>query len=206
MAKDFLAEFFESPARARTLRLFVLNEGDAFSAADISKRLRITRRAAEKEVAFLSGLNVIERIRPEGGLKRVARTSARGKKPEVFYAFNPAFRFRTVLGVFVHEVSPIENQNVLGALKGAGRLSVVILSGSFVGDPTRPADLLIAGEALNERRIDRAVRILEPAIGREIRYAAFSTPEFRYRLTVQDRLIRDTLDYPHRILLNKGLI
>src|SRR3989344_4479321 len=43
----------------------------------------------------------------------------------------------------------------------------------------------------------------ETAPGREIRYAVFSTPEFRYRLTIQDRLIRDTLDYPHLVLLDK---
>jgi hypothetical protein len=72
-----------------------------------------------------------------------------------------------------------------------------------MGDPSRPADLIIAVDSYNERRLDQAVRELEPRFGREIRYAAFSTPEFRYRLTVQDRLIRDTLDYPHLVLLDR---
>ena len=72
-----------------------------------------------------------------------------------------------------------------------------------MGDPSRPADLLLAADGYNESRIEQAVRKLEPQIGREIRYAVFSTPEFRYRLTVHDRLIRDTLDFPHLILLDK---
>ena len=62
---------------------------------------------------------------------------------------------------------------------------------------------LLAADGLNEGRLERAIRTLEPEFGREIRYAAFSTTEFRYRLTVQDRLIRDTLDYPHLVLLDK---
>ena len=72
-----------------------------------------------------------------------------------------------------------------------------------MGDATRPADLIVALDTLNERRLEAAVRGLEPIFGREIRYAAFSTPEFRYRLTVQDRLIRDTLDFPHLVLLDR---
>ena len=56
---------------------------------------------------------------------------------------------------------------------------------------------------MNEKRLEKAVRSFEPKYGREIRYAVFSTPEFRYRLTIHDKLVRDTLDYPHRILLNK---
>ena len=73
-----------------------------------------------------------------------------------------------------------------------------------MGDPTRPADIIIAVDALHESRLEKAIKTLEPQFGREIRYAAFSTPEFRYRLTVQDRLIRDTLDYPHLVLLDKA--
>ena len=44
---------------------------------------------------------------------------------------------------------------------------------------------------------------LEAELGREIRYAFFTTPDFRYRLGVYDRLLRDVFDYPHRVLLDK---
>src|SRR3989344_847814 len=36
------------------------------------------------------------------------------------------------------------------------------------------------------------------------REAAFSTPEFRCRLTIQDKLIRDTLDFPHLVLWDRA--
>jgi hypothetical protein len=47
------------------------------------------------------------------------------------------------------------------------------------------------------------IKRLEGEFGREIRYALFSTSDFRYRLGVYDRLIRDVFDYPHRLLLDK---
>jgi hypothetical protein len=93
---------------------------------------------------------------------------------------------------------------IVPALKSAGKLSTVVLSGSFMGDESRPADLLVAADRLNERRLDKAVQGLEPVFGTEIRYAAFSIPEFRYRITVSDKLIRDTLDFPHLVLLDRS--
>jgi hypothetical protein len=93
---------------------------------------------------------------------------------------------------------------IVEALKRTGKLSAVVLSGSFMGDESRPADMLVAADTLNEEKLESAVRGLEPVFGREIRYAVFSTPEFRYRLTVQDKLLRDTFDFPHLVLLDRS--
>ena len=70
-------------------------------------------------------------------------------------------------------------------------------------DPSRPADMLVVADNLSESKVDSIVRRLEPSLGREIRYACFTTTEFRYRLAIQDRIIRDIIDYPHVILLDK---
>ena len=132
---------------------------------------------------------------------RKKRRSAR--KSEIVWFLDPHFPYLHALSAFVKAVSPVEHAEILETLKRSGKLSAVILSGCFVGDVTRPTDILIAGEQVSERRLEAAMKALEPAFGRELRYAAFSTPEFRYRLTVQDRLIRDTLDFPHVVLLDR---
>jgi hypothetical protein len=75
-----------------------------------------------------------------------------------------------------------------------------------VGDSTRPVDILVAADELSERRLEHAIKSLEPVFGRELRYAAFTAPELRYRLTIQDRLVRDTLDFPHVVLLDRARI
>jgi hypothetical protein len=45
--------------------------------------------------------------------------------------------------------------------------------------------------------------VLESEIGRELRYALLTTQEFFYRLNMNDHLLRDVLDYNHRIMFDR---
>ncbi len=201
---DFLAQLIGNTERAKVLRAFVFSETRALTLADAAKRSGITARAVEREVRFLEKVGILKR----GGLSIMlkndpSRKVAAGKQKVFAWVLDPDFQHTRAVSSFVHEVSPVKHDIIMGALKRGGRLATVVLSGNFMGDPSRPADLLLAADAINERRLEQAIRDLEPQFGREIRYAAFSTPELRYRLTVQDRLIRDTLDYPHLVLLDR---
>jgi len=207
MKEDFLALFVDSSALARVMRVFIFDQSSVFTMVQVSKRAGVSLAMAKLEVKVLTNLGIIkgrsiEIIDDQSPKKKPAKKSAR--KLEKVWFVDPNFKHLRALSSFVHEVSPAQYDVVLDALKRTGKLGVVILSGTFLGDASRPVDLLVAAEGLSEGRLDDAVRKLEPMFGREIRYAAFSTPEFRYRLTVQDRLIRDTLDYPHTILLDRG--
>jgi hypothetical protein len=92
---------------------------------------------------------------------------------------------------------------MLSTLKRAGSLRVVVLSGLFTGALETKVDMLIVGDKLEDKHLESAVRTLEAELGRELRYAAFSTEDFRYRVGVYDRLIRDVFDYPQRTILDK---
>ena len=200
---DFLGEFMGNPARARILRVFMFNPNESFTLPVLAKRAGVSLKAATREAKKLVDWGVVKKGKTVsivvGNTKRVIK----GKQKIDTWMVNTDWKHVRALSSFVHEISPVRYAAIVGALKRTGRLSAVILSGSFMGDDSRPADLLVALDSLNERRVEAAIKTLEPALGREIRYAAFSTPEFRYRLTIQDRLIRDTLDYPHFVLLDK---
>ncbi len=201
---DFLAQVMGDTGRAKLLRVFVFSESRALTLAEAGKRAGITARAAQKEIRFLEKMGVLKQESLSIMLKNAsARTVSAGKQKVTAWILNPDQRHVRALSAFVHEVSPVRHDAIMNALKRTGKLSTVILSGNFMGDPTRPADLIVAADAFHEGRIEKAVRDLEPQFGREIRYAAFTTPEFRYRLTVQDRLIRDTLDFPHLVLFDR---
>ena len=204
MADDFLSKVLGNAARAKVLRAFMFSPAELFTLPTVVKRSGIAAKAAAKEVKALQELGVIKKGKLTIMLANGSKRTVGGKQKEQTWHFNADFKHGRALSKFVHEVSPVSHSSIILALKGSGRLAAVILSGSFVGDPTRPADLIIAADGLNEGRLERAIRTLEPEFGREIRYAAFSTTEFRYRLTVQDRLIRDTLDYPHLVLLDRA--
>lgn len=201
MASDFLSQLFGNASRARLLRVFVFSPNEPFTAGAAAKRSGVPMNVALKEIAELEKMGVIQK-------KKVTITFAgnkkeTGKQKEFTWSFDEDFKYARALSVFIHEIAPIQHSSIIDSLKGSGKLAVVILSGTFTGDSSRPADLIVVAEPLNEKRLEQAIRAIEPQLGREIRYAAFSTPEFRYRLTIQDRLIRDTIDYPHLVLLDK---
>lgn len=207
--QDFLEFLTGSPARARLLRTFVLNPNDSFSLDLLAKRAKASPAAIARELKALDAAGVTKSVKhqvPVLAKSQAGKGSKKqaAKKVELMWQSNLEFRYARALSVFVHEVAPVRYDDIVEGLKrSSGKLSTVILSGTFMGDPSRPADILVAADILDERRVETAVRRLEPAYGREIRYASFSTHEFQYRLTVQDRLIRDTLEYPHLVLFDR---
>lgn len=201
---DFLSDLLSNQSRAKIIRLFVLNESESFTAIDIAKRTGIPSGTVEKEAKELERMSIIKIDKTSDKVFLEKEAKAKKGKPRTVWTYNMNGKFGRPLSTFVHEVAPAQFKEVEDALKGTGRLSAIVLSGIFTGDPTRPADLLIVGDYINERRLERAVKSFEPRFGREIRYAVLSTPEFRYRITISDKLVRDTLDFPHRIILNKG--
>lgn len=208
MKEDFLAEFMgDNSGRARLLRVFIFDAERAFPLGDAAKRAGISPQVAGKEIKALEKWGVVKRgkaatlVLGDGTARKV---SAKTKVDT--WSFVPDFQYARTLSTFVREISPMRYENIVTALRSCGKLATIVLSGSFTGDDTRPVDILIAGEDVNEERLERAVRSLEPAFGREFRYAVFTTAEFRYRLTIQDRLVRDTFDFPHLVLLDRAKI
>lgn len=204
MKEDFLASLIGSKDRAQLLRVFIFNPAEALTLPALAKRAGISGASAAREIKIIERLGIVKKgksfaISLANGTKRMVQ----GKQKEDMWTINKDFKHALGLSAFVHETSPVKFDNIVGALRSGGKISAVILSGSFMGDPTRPADIIVAADPLHERKLESAIRQLEPQFGREIRFAAFSTPEFRYRLTIQDRLIRDTLDFPHLVLLDR---
>lgn len=205
--KDLLAQLMGNPVRARVLRLLVLNEHEVFTPARLGKRAHVSARSAARELAALHAMKIARKgaahISDATAPGTVSRKKHAAGKAETVWFLDPHSTHLRALSAFVRAVSPVEHDDVLEALKRSGKLSAVVLSGFFVGDSSRPVDVLVVGDQVNERRLEVAVKTLEHVFGRELRYAAFTTPEFRYRLTVQDRLVRDTIDFPHIVLLDR---
>lgn len=200
--KDFLSTFIGSRPRAQLLRVFMFNPNEQMTESQLGKRSGISKKPLAREVKALENLGIVKRGRSIA-IQLGNGTKIASKARVNTWKVNPDCKHLRALSLFVHDVSPVQYDSIIGALRRTGKVSAIILSGSFMGDATRPADMIVAADGLNERRLGSAIRALEPVIGREIRYAAFSTPEFRYRMTIQDRLIRDTLDFPHMVLLDK---
>ena len=185
---DDLAKIFGSPARLKTLRLFIFNRDLPLTAAEVSERTKVPLAAARKELTELTKAGFLRK---------------RGERTKAQFQTNLKFEQLGALSQFIRETTSVRPQRVRETLKKAGTLHLVVLSGLFTGAIEPRIDLLVVGERLDERALAHAVRVLEAELGREIRYASFVTGDFRYRLSVYDRLLRDVFDYPHRVLLDK---
>jgi hypothetical protein len=185
---DPLARLLGSNALLKLLRLFLFNEGQPFTLAEAAARSKTPKDAARREVNLLLSAGVIRKRAGKGGAT---------------YAADPRFPHYAALQNFLRATSVLSDAEMLAALKRAGALRLVVLSGMFTGAVDTKVDLLVVGDRLDERALETNIHKLEAELGRELRYASFSTEEFRYRIGVYDRLIRDALDYPHKVLLDK---
>ncbi len=185
---DALARLFCSPARLKLLRLFVFNDTKSFTLQEASFRTKSTTTATRKELTVLVSIGILRR---------------RGTGRSVRFSVNHKFVHLDSLTRFLRETTVVGPQDVLTVLHKAGTLRLVVLTGIFSGALEPKIDLLVVGDKMEERLIASAVHTIEANFGREIRYATFTTEDFRYRSGVYDRLLRDIFDYSHRTILDK---
>jgi len=183
-----LAKIFGSPARLKVLRLFMFNQNNAYSLAEVANRSKLSPDVVRHELSELVASTLLR--------KKGARAAAR-------YQVSPRFEHLVALDTFIRDTTSVRPQDILSALKRAGAPKLVVLSGFFTSMAEPQIDLLIVGDHLDERVLAGAVHSLEAELGREIRYASFATDDFKYRRGAYDRLLRDVFDYPHRILVDK---
>lgn len=183
-----LAKIFGSPARLKTIRLFLFNTDTVFTATEVATRAKVSKQSARSEITDLVSAGLLR--------KKGAQTPAR-------YQVNSNFEHLQAFQTFIRETTSVRPQDIIATLRKAGTLRLVVLSGLFTGIIESQIDLLVVGDSLSERALNQAAHTLEAELGREIRFAFFTTQDFRYRIGVYDRLLRDVFDYPHRLLIDK---
>ncbi len=185
---DPLAKLFGSAARVKLLRLFLFNDDITFTAVDAAFRARLSKDATRKELTALTNTGIIRK--------------KAGKSP-VGYTADKRFTHYEPLKVFLRTTTEVSDDAILTNLKKAGTIRLVVLSGLFTGALESKVDVLIVGDRMEEKPLATAIHALEAELGRELRYACFPSDQFKYRLGVYDRLLRDVFDYPNRVIVDK---
>ncbi len=185
---DPFVKLFGSPYRLKLLRLFLFNDDTSHTAKEAAFRARTPLAATRKEMNLLFAIDILKK-------KGTGRTQS--------YTANKKFGHYEPLKIFLRTTTDVSDAFMVKMLKKGGALRLVTLSGLFTGAIESQIDLLIVADKMEERPLQSAVHAIEAELGRELRYASFTTEEFRYRLGVYDRLVRDVFDYPHRNVIDK---
>ena len=202
---DTLAQLFGSAARVKIMRLFLFNPGTPFTVAAVAQKSGASKAAAKKECAVLAKAGM---ILP----KSFFETAVQKKKGKLVekrmrlkgFVLKDSFPYAAALEKLLGKSRALEGSVLLRDLAKIGALKLVITSGIFLDEPASRLDLLVVGDNLKRTILGNIIRVLEAEIGRELYYACFDTADFRYRLSMYDKLVRDVLDYPHQILLDKS--
>jgi hypothetical protein len=116
---------------------------------------------------------------------------------------NTQFPYLQPLQNFLINTEPLQAKELIRRISKLGSIKVIIIAGVFIQDPESRADILIVGDGVKKSAMDNVMSDLEAEIGKELRYAYFTTEDFKYRLSMFDKLTRDILDFPHKKILNK---
>ena len=184
---DELTKLFGSAARVKLLRLFLFNPRQSFTMTDVATRARITDDEARSELGLFERIGLLSRS-----------TRAKG----VSFAIHKKFPYVAALQNLLLN-APARGADIAGRLRGVGVLKLVVLSGIFVGEWDLQLDLFIVGDRMQERKLRDRIKQLEAEIGKELRFALLSSEDFYYRHNMNDKLVRDVLDYPHKIVVDK---
>jgi predicted nucleotidyltransferase len=201
---EILSKLFGSTAKVKVLRLFLFNPHTAYDIKTVAVRSKLATPVARKEVVRLEKIGFVRRktlVRAMSKKKR--RGSALAKKNVHAWTLNERFTYLQSLQNFLLNIPPLKNSEILKRLSNAGKLKLVVIAGVFIQDPDSRVDLLVVGDNLKRRALERAIRTIESELGKELKYVSLDTSEFRYRLNMYDKLIRDILDYPHEKIIDK---
>lgn len=202
---------FESSAKIRLLRLFMQNSERQFTVQEIEKIIQIKRRQFSRDlhkllkVGFIkekSGIINKEKKEPHQSSKKRKSTTRKVKKT-ICYFINPEFPVLTELYNLVIKSSTTSRKKLLGSIKRLGRIRLAILTGIFLNDENSRLDLMIVGDDIKKHSLEKFLLMTESELGKMLRYTVMDTDEFRYRMNMYDRFLRDVLERDHEKLINK---
>lgn len=205
---DILSQLFGTALRVKLMRLFLFNKGVSYDSLYIEDKTGERARDIEKEIDVLKKMGLIKvthlfrMVSIKSGKKVVEK-----KKKCKAWTLDTSFKFTEPLSDFLIKTHSLEDRTIVRKLEKVGKIKAVLVAGIFLKDLESTIDLFVVGDSIKPASMERVVKSIESDMGKEIRYTTLSVTDFEYRLSMNDKLIRDVFDFPHKILFNKiGLV
>jgi hypothetical protein len=179
-----IAHIFGSEAKVKIMRLFVFNPTLSFTAAEVATRAKVSAAVARKELANLVKSGLV-------------------KKRAQAYLLNRSYRYLGAIGNFLVDANPLSEKEIVRKISTTGSIKLILTSGVFLHNPDARVDILVVGDHIKQGKLLSVMSTIEAELGKELRYAVFETADFRYRMGIYDKLVRDILDARHEKILDK---
>ncbi len=204
---DILGKIIGSQARVKLMRLFLFHPGYGFSRDELLKKTKVTSSVLRAEISLLEKAEfIVKKEMIKVVFTETKKKVTSKKKKMTVYMINDDFPLLDQLQSLLLESELITLSDLPQRFKKAGKIKLLVISGIFMKDPHRTVDMVFVGDKLDTNFIQKNMSLLESEVGKELRYATFTTEEFLYRIKMYDKLIRDVFDYPHHKVINQMTI
>ena len=182
-----LENLLSTKAKKKILSVCFAHPKRSFTLQELRTTAEVSTRSATDAVRELVRAEVLH-----SGAKNRAR----------LFRANPRFPlYHELEDLLSHDVR--RDYDLIGKiLKKINNARIVVLSGIFTMQPHLPVDLLIVGNNISRIRLATLLKEVEKITGLEIVYAILPVAEYEYRRMMNDRFVRDILDYPHLEVIN----
>lgn len=199
-----LGKLFGSPAMVKLLRLFIFNPENTFTNEEAATRAKITMDTLRLELSIMNQMGFIKKkVAYRQITKGKDKKKTTKKKKVSAWILDEKFPYIESLQNFLIKATPVKNKDIPKRLSGAGAIKLIVISGVLIQNWDSRIDILIVGNGIKKSQLETAIKSIESEVGRELRYAVFETKEFKYRMGIYDKLIRDVFDYEHEVVLDK---
>ncbi len=209
---EILSKLFGGKGIVKILRLFLFNPDEFYEQKNVVVKTRNDVEVVRSELKMLSKIGFIRKRtfykEVQGDTSRRPSTQKGKRKAPVRkrvsgWVLDPGFVYIKELKALLVGTTPFETRDIVRRLRKIGGVKVIITTGVFVQHWESRLDILIVADNPKLQRIGNVLKEVEVELGREIRYSVFSTSDFKYRLGIHDKLVRDILDYPHHTVIDR---
>lgn len=184
-----------SQARAKILKIFLLNPHTKYYVRQLARQLGLQVNAVRRELDNLIGMSLIlaesakKENDSEGDTEAMPRlTRGDGMHEKKYYRANLSFPlFEEIQAVFVKSHILYKNDFV-DHLRTTGDVRLIVLAGFFVNDNEADVDLMIVGN-INKTKFQKVLKDMEDELGREINFTSMDLKEFQYRHGMADAFL-----------------
>jgi DNA-binding transcriptional ArsR family regulator len=187
MFKD-VVQLCSSIPRLKILKFVLLDPQMRATAGTISATIGIQKNAVMQELQML---------------KRQGIVISRRQGKNIFWSGNVGHPLAPALRTFLEEVTIPDDTVIAKAFRGIPGIILVIAAGLLAREERGEIDILIVTRKPKDIRIAQAVRKIESLAALPLRYAVLEGKEYVERLEARDRLLRDVLEFSHRIILGR---
>jgi predicted transcriptional regulator len=191
-------KLFGGDVRVRILRYFLSHKDDVLTIEELVDRLKLDKKEALKEIKNLKDIGFLEELEV-----LLYYEGSRKAKSKVGIGMQKNFELAEKLSELLLDFRLADRERMAENIKKFGKVKLFCIGGVFIDGSNNSLDILVVGDNLNRNGIEKYIQKLEAEFGTELNFAIFETDEFKYRVSMYDRFLRDFFQNKHENIIEK---